>query len=156
MGYVKFWFAIVPLRSLIRPPYLPRNWPHQRGGLWWEGEVNTLIVVTENIYGLIREDGICWEWPLREGLLCFAKLVRWGNLPILALVHIETVSFPSGNLHHCKPDLVPLIIAALYVCVCVKDKTHLIHIYLIRKVCDTAHLLLTCFCDLFFQWFYFS
>ncbi len=40
--------------SLIRQPYLPRNSGHIR-----EEEVNTLVVVAEKIYGLIREGGLC-------------------------------------------------------------------------------------------------
>ena len=49
--------------------FAKKLWSHWRGGLWWEGEVNTLIIVAAKIYGLIREGGLCWEWPLREGLL---------------------------------------------------------------------------------------
>ncbi len=47
--------------SLIRPPYLSRNCGHIREVAFDEGEklVNTLIVVVEKVYGLIREGGLC-------------------------------------------------------------------------------------------------
>ncbi len=55
--------------SLTRPPYLPRNCGHIIEVAFGEGgevPVNTLmIVVEEKIHGLIREGGLCWEWPLR-------------------------------------------------------------------------------------------
>ncbi len=45
--------------SLTKLPYLSTNCGHIReGGLWWEGEVNTLIVAVAKICGLIR------GWPL--------------------------------------------------------------------------------------------
>ncbi len=51
--------------------FAKKLWPYQRGDLWWEGEVNTytFTVVAPKIYGLIREGGLRWEWPLREGPL---------------------------------------------------------------------------------------
>ncbi len=54
----------------IQPSYLPRNCGLiKRGGLWWEGEANALIVAGAKTCGHIREGGLCWEWPLREGPL---------------------------------------------------------------------------------------
>ncbi len=58
--------------SLIGPPYLPRNCGHIR-----EGEVNTFMVVAAKSWGLIREGGLCWEWPLKRGTTVLQKYIRW-------------------------------------------------------------------------------
>ncbi len=65
-----FWMKLqYSAPSLIGSPYLPRNCGHLQE-VAFEGEKkNTWIVVVETIYGFIKKHGLCWEWPLIEGLL---------------------------------------------------------------------------------------
>ncbi len=62
-------FTIYSSPSLIRLYHICQEivdtferWPLVRGR-------STLIVVAAKICGHIREHGLCWGWPLREGLL---------------------------------------------------------------------------------------
>ncbi len=50
--------------------FAKKLWPHSGGGLCWERYVNTLIVAGAKICDLIREGGLCWEWPLRGTTAC--------------------------------------------------------------------------------------
>ncbi len=46
-------------------------WSFKTGGLSWRWFLKTgfTVVVVANIFGLIREGGLWWEWPLREEVL---------------------------------------------------------------------------------------
>ncbi len=69
MHKVQAWISIEALLveakensspSLMGPLFFAKKlWPHLWCGLWWEAEVNALIVVAAQIYGLIREGGLC-------------------------------------------------------------------------------------------------
>ncbi len=60
---------------LIRPLYLPRNCGHIKEVAFGEREnLNVFIVALATNFDQIREGGLCWEWPLREGPLQWQKL----------------------------------------------------------------------------------
>ncbi len=56
------------------------RWP------WREGEVNAFIVKVAESPGHIREGGLCWEWPLRVGLLYMH-------------IHETNYSSPTSNIN---------------------------------------------------------